>query len=229
MKKIELRNLIITLFLFALFVIFTILVKLVDVQEIGPNGSSVGFATMNGAFHNLIDSNLVLYNVTDWGGLIPLSICAAFFILGLIQWISRRSILKVDSEIIALGLFYILVFVVYIFFELVVINRRPVLIGGSLEASYPSSTTMLSFCFMFTAGDLSIKYIKNNALRFITLAFCVAIGGFLVVGRIISGVHWLSDVMGAMIVSSALIAAYYYFKKLFARLLNKQESIEKAE
>ena len=138
MKKIELRNLIITLSLFALFVIFTILVKFVDVQEIGPNGSSVGFATMNGAFHNLIDSNLVLYNVTDWGGLIPLSICAAFFILGLIQWISRRSILKVDSEIIALGLFYILVFVVYIFFELVVINRRPVLIGGSLEASYPS-------------------------------------------------------------------------------------------
>ena len=145
------RKLGIALGFLAAFILWTLAVSCLDVQAIGPRDSAVGFATINGWFHSLTGVDLTLYTITDWLGLVPVAVGFGFAILGLAQWIKRKSICKVDRSILVLGGFYILVMAAYILFETVVINYRPVLINGYLEASYPSSTTMLVMCVMPTA------------------------------------------------------------------------------
>ncbi len=132
----------------ALFILWTAAIKCFDVQSIGPGGSAVGFAALNGFVHKLFGVHMLLYVVTDWLGIVPLCFVLGFAVLGLIQLIKRKNLFKVDSDILALGGFYVAVLAVYFLFETVVINYRPVLIDGYLEASYPSSTTMLA-CALF--------------------------------------------------------------------------------
>lgn len=134
-----------------LFILWTVAISLIDVQPIGPQNSSVGFATLNGFIHSLTGVHMAIYTVTDWLGLIPLCFILGFALLGLIQLIKRKSLFKVDSSILVLGAFYIVVMAAYLFFEFYVVNYRPVLINGFLEASYPSSTTLLVMCVMPTA------------------------------------------------------------------------------
>jgi len=148
-------------FLFLLlYIIFTISLKFVDVKPIGPNDSLVGYSLINGWFHKLTGVNMLLYNITDYGGIPPIIMGMLFGIMGLIQLVKRKSFKRVDRELIVLGCFYIIVFLVYLTFEFVVINRRPVLINGRLEVSYPSSTTFLSITFMLSAIPLVNKYIS---------------------------------------------------------------------
>ena len=119
--------------LLAAFVLWTLLVRFVDLKPIGPNGSTVGFATLNGFFHSLTGVHMWLYNLTDWLGLVPIGTAACFGVLGLVQWIRRKSIFAVDNNIFLLGAFYIIVIAVYALFEIVVINYRPILINQCLE------------------------------------------------------------------------------------------------
>lgn len=191
------------------FIIWTWLVCCVDVEAIGPKDSCVGFATMNGFVHNLTGANMILYIATDWLGLVPIFVAFAFAILGLIQLIKRKSILKVDRSIIALGIFYIVVIAVYILFEFVVVNRRPVLIEGYLEASYPSSTTMLVMCVMPSAAMQLSTRIKNIRLRSCIIVMITLFTAFMVIARLISGVHWISDIIGGTMISVGLVALYY--------------------
>ena len=196
------------------FVLWTFLVRFINVQAIGPQGSKVGFASVNGFFYALIGVNMRLYVITDWLGLVPVFIAFGFAIFGLIQWIKRKNILKVDYSILALGVFYIVVFSAYILFEYVVINYRPVLINGYLETSYPSSTTLLVTCVMPTEIIELRRRIKNNALKqgvtFTMIAFIL----FMVVGRFISGVHWFSDIVGGLLLSAGLVLGYDYATSL---------------
>ena len=194
--------------LIAVFVLWTVLVSVVDVRAIGPNGSSVGFATLNGYVHDLTGVNMRLYSITDWLGLVPIGVAFGFAVLGLVQWVGRKSLFKVDRSILALGGFYIIVLAMYIFFEIVVINYRPVLIDGYLEASYPSSTTMLVMCVMPTAMMQLHARIKSNAFRRCVLISIAAFTAFMVIGRLASGVHWLTDIIGGALVSAGLVITY---------------------
>ena len=195
--------------LLAVFVLWTVLIRFVDVEAIGPRQSSVGFATLNGYIHNLTGVNMSLYIITDWLGLVPIVVAFGFAVLGIVQCIKRKSLLKVDRSILTLGGFYIVVMAVYILFEIVVINYRPTLIGGYLEASYPSSTTMLVMCVMPTAMMQFSKRIKNELFRrcvmFIIIAFIV----FMVIGRLVSGVHWITDIIGGALFSTSIVLMYY--------------------
>ena len=149
-----------------------------------------------------------LYTITDWLGLVPLIFVIGFALIGLIQWIKRKHILKVDYNILVLGGFYIVVMAVYALFEMLVINYRPVLIDGILEASYPSSTTMLVMCVMPTAIMQFNARIKNNSLkRFVAFAI-IAFIVFMVIGRLVSGVHWISDIIGGALLSTGLVLMY---------------------
>ena len=190
------------------FVLWTVAICFVDVQPIGPKGSSVGFASLNRFFHNLTGVHLRLYNLTDWLGFVPIFVCMGFGILGLMQWIKRKSICKVDYDILALGGFYIVTIAAYLFFENVVINYRPVLIGGYLEASYPSSTTLLVMCVMPTAMMQWGARIKNKIFKRCVLLTVALFIAFMVIGRLISGVHWLTDIIGGALISSALVMIY---------------------
>ena len=190
------------------FVLWTVLVSCVDVRAIGQNASSVGFATLNGYVHNLTGVNMFLYTITDWLGLVPIGVAFGFAVFGLVQWVGRKSLFKVDRSILALGGFYIIVLAMYIFFEIVVINYRPVLIDGYLEASYPSSTTMLVMCVMPTAMMQLHARIKSDVFRRCVLISIAAFTAFMVIGRLASGVHWLTDIIGGALVSAGLVITY---------------------
>ena len=192
----------------AAFVLWTLAISYFDVQPIGPQGSTVGFATINKFVHNLTGVHMSLYIVTDWLGLVPLCFGLGFALLGLVQWIKRGHILTVDYSILVLGGFYILVMLAYILFEMFVVNYRPILINGYLEASYPSSTTILVICMMTTAIMQFHHRIKNQIVkRCVTYAITVFIV-FMVVCRLISGVHWLTDIIGGFLLSSGLVSLY---------------------
>ena len=208
MKKKKQKNFCIAICMLIVFVMWTAAIRFVDVQAIGPQESSVGFATINQFVHNLTGVHMSLYTITDWLGLVPLMFVMGFGTLGLIQWIKRKHILKVDYNILILGGFYIVVMAVYVLFEMLVVNYRPVLIGGILEASYPSSTTMLVMCVMPTAIMQFNARIKNGILkRWVSSAITVFIA-FMVIGRLVSGVHWFTDIVGGALLSAGLVMLY---------------------
>lgn len=214
MKKKFRKNIYVTLALFLLFVLWTLAVKFIDVQSIGPNGSEVGFAALNGLIHNVTGVHMELYIITDWLGLVPVFVAFGFAVLGLVQLIKRRSFLKVDYSILVLGGFYILVISAYILFEMLAVNYRPVLIDGYLEASYPSSTTLLVMCVMPTSVMQLHTRIKNKNIRNIISVVIYAFMAFIVIGRFVSGVHWLTDIVGGIILSAGLVMLYYSVSSL---------------
>ena len=205
MKK---KNFCIPLGLLTAFMLWTIAISLIDVQAIGPQGSTVGFATLNRIVHSLTGVHMPLYTITDWLGLVPVAFGFGFAALGLSQWIKRKSILKVDRSILILGGFYIVTLAAYLFFESYVINYRPVLIEGFLEASYPSSTTLLVLCVMPTAMMQLRGRIKNHALRKAVTIAIISFIVFMIAGRLVSGVHWLTDIIGGILLSAGLVMMY---------------------
>ena len=214
MKEETKKNFGITVILLGAFALWSAAVRLVDVQPIGPQGSAVGFATINGWVHSLAGVHMSLYTVTDWLGLVPIGVAMGFALLGLIQWIKRKHLRQVDYSIIVLGGFYLLVMAAYVLFEVVVINYRPVLINGYLEASYPSSTTMLVLCVMPTTLMQLNARIKSQTLKrwvgFGITAFIL----FMVIGRLLSGVHWFTDIIGGALLSAGLVMPYHSITSL---------------
>lgn len=192
----------------SLFTIWTFLIQLVDVQNIGLNNSNVGFATFNTWFHSLTDVNFTLYNITDWSGLVPIFICMIFSMLGLVQLIKRRSLIKVDLDIIILGVYYIIVIFGYLIFEMFPINYRPILINGFVEASYPSSTTLLVLSVMPTLVFQANRRIKNPTIIKVITILSAIFSLFMVIGRLISGVHWFTDIIGSIFLSFGLFYLY---------------------
>lgn len=211
MKTIHKKTFLAALSLLFIFAVWTALICFVDVRPIGPNNSTVGFSTVNQAFHNLTGVLMPLYVITDWLGLIPVFVGFGFAILGLCQWIKRKNIWKVDRSILALGIFYVIVLGVYLLFEELVINYRPVLINGFLEASYPSSTTMLVLCIMPTAIIQLNARIRKSQWRHCISVLLWIFTAFMVIGRLLSGVHWLTDIVGGILLSAGLVGLYYAF------------------
>lgn len=194
--------------LLAAFILWTVVLCFVDVRKIGPQGSAVGLATVNGFVHRLTGTNMTLYAVTDWLGLVPLGIVLLFAAEGLAQWVRRKSIRQVDGGLLVLGGFYVVVMAAYLFFETVVVNYRPVLIEGALEVSYPSSTTMLVLCVMPTALMQWNARMKKGPIQRCGAAAIVAFTAFMVIGRLLSGVHWLTDIIGGALLSAGLVMLY---------------------
>lgn len=193
---------------FVLFLALKAMLHFVDVQPIGPNDSSVGFASVNGAFHNMTGENLFLYELTDILEIIPFIAVLCFAVIGLIQLIKRKSLLKVDPDILLLGCLYVAVGIVFVFFELYEVNYRPILIEGVLETSYPSSTTMLILTVMPSAAMQLQKRIKNRTIMICSVVLCSVYTVFMVLARLISGVHWLTDITGGILISAALVLLY---------------------
>lgn len=190
------------------FVIWTFLVQIFDVKPIGVNETEVGFSLINGWFHSLSGVNFVLYNITDWLGLVPILVCAIFGLMGLLQLVNRKSLKKVDKDIMLLGIYYALVIVLYLLFETIPVNYRPVLINGFAEFSYPSSTTLLVLSVMptcvFQVNRRFNRGTVKNFINFLTITF----SAFMIMGRLVSGVHWLSDIIGSVLLSVGLFSAY---------------------
>ncbi|MEE1137239.1 MAG: phosphatase PAP2 family protein [Acutalibacteraceae bacterium] len=190
-----------------IFAVWTVLITTVDVQPVGINDTDIGFATLNCWFHRLTGINMMLYDITDWLGLVPLFVCFFFGFIGLCQMIKRKSLFKVDCDILILGLYYVTVILCYFVFEALPINYRPVLINNNMEGSYPSSTMLLVLSVMPTLGFQLKRRIKNNKIKAINVMI-ILFSVFMVTGRLISGVHWLTDIIGSCIFSAGLYMIY---------------------
>lgn len=205
MKK---RKLVTGILLIILFVFWTWLIQSVDVQAVGVNGTEIGFATFNCWFHELTGVHMTLYIITDWLGLVPIFVSFVFGTIGLIQLVNRRSLYKVDLDIIILGVYYVIVMLGYLIFEIYPVNYRPLLIQGVMEASYPSSTTLLVLSVMPTLIEQVKRRMKNakykRTISIITITFSV----LMVLGRLVSGVHWFTDIVGAILLSTGLFRIY---------------------
>lgn len=194
--------------LLAAFLMWTAAVCRIDLRPIGPQGSAVGLAGLNGAFHRLTGVHMGLYTATDCLGLVPLCLVFGFGMLGLVQWGRRKDIRKVDRSLLILGGFYVTVLAAFLFFERAVVNYRPVLIDGCLEASYPSSTTLLVMCVMPTAILQLDNRLRRPAVRQCLRLLLAGFTAFMVIARLLSGVHWLSDIIGGALLSAGLVMLY---------------------
>ena len=208
MKKKKSRMLVIGIGLFVTFIVWTILVCFADVQAIGPRQTTVGLATLNGLVRYRIGTNLLLYKITDWLSCIPLGIAAGFAVCGLVQWWQRKKLLLVDRNILLLGGFYAAVLALFLLFEVMAINYRPILIGGETEASYPSSTTVLVLCVIPTAWMQWRTRIRKLAFKCALLSVLICFATGMILGRILSGVHWITDIIGGGLLSTALVIIY---------------------
>ena len=192
----------------ALFAVWTVLVQTVDVRPAGQTGKPVGFGAINLRFHQLTGVHMWIYTVTDWLGLVPVVVCLLFGMAGLKQLLQRKSLLQVDPDLILLGIYYMLVIVGYLAFEIHPINYRPILIDGRVEASYPSSTTLLVLSVMPTLAFQAHRRIRHTgiikAVHICVLLFSLA----MVIGRLICGVHWLTDIIGSVLLSRGLFLIY---------------------
>lgn len=202
------KSLIFTISFLIISILYTILVKTVDVAAIGPEGSEVGFSTLNSFVRDGLGTSDFWYHVTKYLGIFPFLIVTFYGIQGLLQLVKNKSIQKVDRRLILLGCLYVLLGVTYIFFEKVIINYRPVIMDGELEASYPSSHTMLAMVICLSSLLTGKYYIKNkNLLKGFTIGTIVLMI-LLVVGRVLSGVHWISDIIGGVLISITLVSIY---------------------
>ena len=195
--------------------VYTFMVKKIDIQPIGPKGSKVGFASLNKVFRDTIGTHMKLYKLAEILGLAILVIVGIYALIGLYQLIKRKSLLKIDKEIIILGIFYVLMFATYIFFEKCIINYRPVILDGKLEASYPSSHTILALCTCITSLIVSKKYVSKKYIKITNIITILLLFGVFL-GRMFSGVHWLSDIIGGFLISLTLISYFnlmYNFKE----------------
>lgn len=212
------RSLMLGSLLLGVFAVWTALIQLVDVQPLGVNETDIGFAVFNTWFHRITGVHMDLYIVTDWLGLVPVFVCLIFGGIGAAQLIKRRSFFKVDCDIVLLGVYYGIVIAAYLVFEMIPINYRPILIEGVMEVSYPSSTTLLVLSVMPTLAEQVNRRLKNRLGKRITEAFVISFSCFMIIGRLISGVHWFTDIVGALLISAGL----FYIYKAFVLLGNNE-------
>ncbi len=205
-KRNQVKNsLIITVILFAVFVIYTICVKNVDVAAIGPEDSSVGFSSINGPIAGALGYNELFYDISKIIGLFSFITIGAIILTALYQVIKRKGILKADQDCYVMGVTYVATGILYVLFEKIIINYRPVILDEGLEASFPSSHTMLSVCVFITASIWIKDRIKNS--QYVSIMLCV-FAAMMVVCRLISGVHWLTDIIGGVIAGAFLVSIY---------------------
>ena len=205
MKK---RNLLFSVLFLFLAILFTILVQVVDVQAIGPNGSLVGFATINQLVFDTLKTNDTLYHLTEWVGILPIFIALLYALVGFGELIKAKDLRKVDKNLLSLAVFYIVVIGVYVLFEIYEVNYRPILMDGVLEASYPSSHTMMAICICGSSLFISKRIFKAQFAKVLNL-LSILVMIFLVVGRLVSGVHWFTDILGGILISGALLMIFY--------------------
>ena len=207
MKKIFNLEIIVSIVCFLLFILLIVLLKTVDVQIVGATRSQIGLGTLNKTVFETIGTSKFWYNLTEVFGYFAILVALAFGGLGFYQLIKRKSLVKVDKNLYAMLGLYVIVAITYIFFEKVIINFRPV-VNQELEASFPSSHTLLVLCFL-GAGIIESDYLfKDKTINLTVKIIAFVIMLLTVVGRLLAGVHWFTDILGSMFISASFIALY---------------------
>ena len=211
MKRVPKESLRTALLMTLAAVLATILVAVVDVQPVGVEGTKLGFATINTDFFARHGQNETFYKLSKYAGYICFATAAGFAVFFLIQLIQRKSLSKVDRNLSVLIMLYILTASLYLLFDKVlIINYRPVIRDKGLESSFPSTHVMIAWVVMVSAVDQWNIYIKNENLKIAAIACSLLVMLVVIVARMFSGVHWLTDILGGILIGDMLIAWYRY-------------------
>ena len=208
MKKKFIISFSITAVLLVAFIVFTIIVATVDRSPIGPNDTVVGLSSLNGKVFNSLGTSKVWSRMTDALAIFAICVAGVFAVYGLVEWIKVKKLKNLDYKIWLLGLFYILVAIVYVIFQLIVINYRPTMFDEIPEVSYPSTHTMVVISIMGTAMVILPHIIKNKPIVFSLDILAMLVMYFMAFGRLMAGVHWLTDILGGIILGSFMIMLY---------------------
>ena len=190
--------------------LFSLLFVLVDKAPIGPKGTVVGFSHFNAFFSKIFTFKNAFYIITNILGYLAILVCIFFGVIGAMQLFNGKSLKKVDRNIIALGCLYVVVIILYVIFEKAELNYRPVILPGDSdsEASFPSSHTMLALVVFCSAPMVIRKYLKDPSLRRIVTIACYVLAALTVIGRILAGVHWMTDIIASVLISATLLYAF---------------------
>lgn len=202
-------------------VVFTVLVKIVDVGFVSSTGSLVGFSSVNIPFSQKFGFNPIFYKVSEVLGYLIFLVIAVFAFIGCYQLIKRKSLMKVDKDLYALAITYVFTFALYIFFDKVlVINLRPIIMAGEsiAEPSFPSSHTLLAVSVLGTAISECGK-IRKKSFRVSLVIVLAILMGATVLSRLFSGVHWVTDIVAGILWGEVMMTLY----QLFSTLLAKEE------
>ena len=204
------KQLILAAVWFGAFLLLTAAVIFVDVAPVGQGGTEVGLSALNRAVHSFLGVSMKLYHLTDWLSIVPLGAVLIFGVLGLFQLIKRKGLVRVDRDILLTGALYLAVAAAFLIFEFVGINCRPILIEGAAEVSYPSSTTLLVTTVIPSAAMLVIKRVKSRAFAKCISILSGAFAVFMVAARMLSGVHWFTDIIGGLLLGGGLLQLYRF-------------------
>lgn len=188
-----------------LFVLLIVFIKAVDVEPIGPQGSQIGLAGINSLFKGMFGYNAVIDKLTDLMLLAAIATAGFFALFGLYQLIKRKSLKDVDYDLYFLAATYAVMALFFVLFEIIEVNFRPVILEGELEASFPSSHTMIVITVMGTAIAEIKKRISDKNKRTVLISISAAIIALTVIGRIACGVHWFTDILGGIFVSLSFV------------------------
>ncbi len=187
------------------FVAFTLIVAFVDVND------GVGLSHLNHPIWQRCGKSEIWETITDWLGY--LTILALLFCVGMQiwQWMRRKSLQKVDWNLIVLDIVCAGLVAVYVFFEFVVVNYRPMLENGVAKASYPSSHAMLFVTGLFLSIYQIWHYVKSKLWRIVLTVLISTVMVIGVVGRLLAGVHWFTDIFAGVLISGFLCCLYLTF------------------
>ena len=198
-------------------VVFTVLVKIVDVGFVSSTGSLVGFSSVNIPFSQNFGFNPIFYKVSEVLGYLIFLVIAVFAFIGCYQLIKRKSLMKVDKDLYALAITYVFTFDLYIFFDKVlVINLRPIIMAGEsiAEPSFPSSHTLLAVSVLGTAISECGK-IRRKSFRVSLVIVLAILMGATVLSRLFSGVHWVTDIIAGILWGEVMMTLYQLVSSLF--------------
>ena len=190
-----------------LFAGFTYLVMTYDVANVGFEGTPIGFSTVNTRFHRDFSYNEKCFVVTEYLGYICLAMAFANAVIAFLDFVKVKGrIGKMQRRYVITMFFYAVVVALYVLFMFVTINYRP----NEAESSYPSSHTMLALCVM--SSEIAMLHYSAKRLRFWAIIFqilCFVCMVAMVVLRLLSGVHWLTDIVGSGLLSLGLVSLYF--------------------
>lgn len=227
MKKSS-KGFLISAILFVVTIIFSIGAAKCDVAEVGINSVKVGYSSMNDAFYNFIGGaegfHKSFYSISEALGYLSFLFIAGFALLGAYQLYKRKSIKKVNPSIIVMGVMFVFVLVLYVAFDKLGLNLRPLIMPGeaSLEPSFPSSHAMLA-CVIHGAGILEIDEVMFPCIgRTILKIVMAAMMLVIVFCRLFSGAHWLSDIIAGVLISGVVVSLFYAIKTLIREKRKKK-------
>ena len=191
------------------FVVFTLTLKLVDMQS--DSSQFIGWASINIWWRDLIGVHFSWHIISHFIALISLLVLTGILIWQVITVFHRRKLSALtrnwwvfDITLLALGLSYLL-------FQIVAINYRPIQVDGAIEISYPSSHSLLITTTWLLIIFRLRREIQSQTWRriLIIVGWTLMLTG--VIARLLCGYHWFTDIVGGVLLGTVFAAWYQAF------------------